>query len=302
MSKNLSSKYGFRNKSKEKPRDKVRDQTKKSLFELDVRPSKERGQNFLVNDLVVSSIIEFGAPKKDEYIVEIGPGLGALTKALVPYGLKAVIEIEQAFADEVSRTYPDIAVKVADARYFDFKSFGQAVTIFANLPYSISSEMILSLCENGAGVVKRVVLMLQKEFAQRLCAEVGSKDYGILSVFSQKAAHTRLGPIIGAEYFHPRPKIDSQVLEFRFKPDTSGDKDEAQKKLFRKVVRAAFAKRRKIILNSLLSVNLASEDILTKALEAAEILPTCRAQELGFLQFERLTKELSSILDQEPIS
>ena len=294
MNKKVSSNYGFRNKSQKNSRDRSRELTKKSLNELDVRPSKERGQNFIVNDLVISSIVEFGAPTKDEFLIEIGPGLGALTKALVPYGLRSVIEIEPAFARQIKETYPDLDVREQDARYVDFSSYGQPVTIFANLPYSISSEMILSLCEAGASSVNRVVLMLQKEFAQRLCAQVGSKDYGILSVFCQRAAFTKLGPIIAAEYFHPRPKIDSQLLEFRFKRDSLALGDKQENDFFRKVVRASFAKRRKMILNSLSSVNLAPLAVLSEALEICNISAQSRAQELSYTQFEKLAATLFS--------
>ena len=214
---------------------------------------------------------------------------------MVPYGLKSVIEIEEAFAKQVKQEYPEIDVRQEDARFFDFGVYGTPVSIFANLPYSISSEMVLSLCEAGSSVVNRVVLMLQKEFAQRLCASVGSKDYGILSVFCQRAAQTRLGPIIAAEYFHPRPKIDSQVLEFKFKKDKISSSKE-ENAFFRKVVRAAFSKRRKMILNSMASASLANEDVLSKALEAAKILPTCRAQELSYKEFERLAAELQALI------
>lgn len=225
-------------------------------------------------------------------MLEIGPGLGALTKALMPYGLKSVIEIEPAFAKQIKESYPALDVREQDARSVDFAQYGQPVTIFANLPYSISSEMILSLCEAGASSVNRVVLMLQKEFAQRLCAQVGSKDYGILSVFCQRAAATRLGPIIAAEYFHPRPKIDSQLLEFKFKKENLAMVDKQENEFFRKVVRASFAKRRKMILNSLSSVNLAPLPVLSAALESCNISAQSRAQELSYRQFEHLAAAL----------
>ncbi len=274
----------------------LRKESKRQLAELGVRPSKERGQNFLVSDLVIDSIIEFGRPQKSETIVEIGPGLGALTAALMPYGLKAVIEIESAFAASIKKQFPTLEVFEADARSFDFSSLGKQITIFSNLPYSISSEMLLALVRSDSNSVKRIVLMLQKEFVERLAAEVSSSDYGILSVFCQRAASIRTGPVVGAEYFQPRPKIDSQLIELVFNNEKSKVAQEFADRgfedLFSKVVRAAFSKRRKTLLNSLQSSGMHDKGLWERVLEASEVSPGRRAQTLNWIEYENITATL----------
>lgn len=290
MSKRVTGKAQFRNQHGSKP-DPTRGRTKAALRELDVVPRKARGQNFIVNDLVISSIVDFGRPSRDEYVVEIGPGLGALTRALLPFDLKAVIEFEPAFAREIASAHPGIQVFEADARSFDYCSFKTPITLFANLPYSISSEMLIALCDAPAGVVRRAVLMLQREFAERLAEPVGGSNYGILSVYCQQVAALTLGPIVEAEHFHPRPKIDSQLIELAFKTERAQIVPAAW---FRRVVRAAFSKRRKKLSNSLLASGLTTALEVEKALQTAGVDGNKRAQELSFEDYERLAVALKA--------
>jgi 16S rRNA (adenine1518-N6/adenine1519-N6)-dimethyltransferase len=268
-----------------------RQESRRELRELKVKPSKQKGQNFLVSGLVIDTIIDFGKPDKSEFLIEIGPGLGVLTEALVPYDLKAVIEIEPAFASAIKQKFPGVQLFQEDARNFDFSVFGQPISIFTNLPYSISSEMVLGMVNSKSGSIKRIVLMLQKEFVERLAAKVGSYEYGILSVFCQRSATIKTGPVVPADCFEPRPKIDSQLIELSFNNRVANDLPDFEK-LFAKTVRAAFSKRRKTLSNSLFSSGLFTKEVVAKALEKAQIDPGARAQTLSWQDFERLTTSI----------
>ena len=188
--------------------------TKKDLKKLGVRPSKERGQNFLIDDSVIAEIINFGRPKKGDNLVEIGPGLGALTKSLQSYGGLTVVEIEEEFCKKIEEEYPDVNVVHSDVRLVDFLEFGEDLVVFSNVPYSFSTEILFFLidaCPN----VKRAILLLQKEFANRLVAEPGTKDYSVLTISTQLKANVYPGPIIPGNCFHPPTKVDSRLVEIR---------------------------------------------------------------------------------------
>ena len=267
------------------------DDVKKSLRKLGVNPQKERGQNFLIDPAAIQEIIRFGRPEHAKKIVEIGPGLGALTAELANAAELSVIEIEPSFCDYILEQFPNVEVIEGDVRLVDFSEFGDEVTVFGNLPYSISTDVILHLAQ-FASHFKRAVVMLQKEFAERLAAQPGSRDYGSISITCQRYADVRLGPIIKGDSFFPEAAVDSQVLELRFLPTPRCQPKNSY--IFNSLVTAAFHERRKKLINSIKkSEAFAGVDLLA-AMRRAEIDPTRRAETLTIEEYCRLSDEIAA--------
>jgi 16S rRNA (adenine1518-N6/adenine1519-N6)-dimethyltransferase len=191
---------------------------KDTLEDLGVRPSKGRGQNFLIDDAAIGAIVAFGDPQPEETLVEIGPGLGALTKALSRLPRLTVIEIEPRFCEELAAKFPGITILNEDIRMVDLSEIGDRLVVFGNLPYSFSTDIVFHLVEH-APWISRAVLLLQREFAERLAAPPGGKSYGVLSISCQLSAEVRLGPVIKGDSFHPPTQVDSQIVELKFRKE-----------------------------------------------------------------------------------
>lgn len=263
---------------------------KRSLNQLGLKPSKQRGQNFCVDESVIANIVEFGKPQPGENLLEIGPGLGALTEALSRYGRLTLIEIEPKFCRELSRRFPQARVMQADVREVSLAAFGPDLVVFGNLPYAFSSDIIFHLIDNAA-YVRRAVLLLQREFAERLAAEPGGRAYGVLSISAQLWAKINLGPIVAGDAFHPPAKVESRLVELIF----SGEPryEVADPVGLHIVVRAAFSRRRKKLLNSLEGAGLFSREKISRALEKLAIDPARRAETLSIQEYVYLARELN---------
>ena len=268
---------------------------KEKLKELDVKASKSRGQNFVINDSLIDSIMNFASLNESENIVEIGPGLGALTKEL--YKIKSdikVIEIEKKFANDLKQRFPKLEVINKDVREVDFSELGDNLTVFGNLPYSFSTDIIFHLIAY-APYINRAILLLQKEFAMRLAASPSTKSYGALSVACQLWAEPCLGDIFPGNFFHPPAKVDSQVIELKFyKEKKFNVKDSFWLQRF---VKACFSQRRKKLINSLKSTSIFPIDKLEKAFVEANIDPNRRAETLSIEEFITLSEIFGKILD-----
>ncbi|NDC38522.1 MAG: ribosomal RNA small subunit methyltransferase A [Proteobacteria bacterium] len=262
---------------------------KSTLQDLNVTPTKTRGQNFIIDPAVVDSIVAFGAPRPGERLIEIGPGLGALTERLVPFGNLAVIEIEEKFCQELATKHPQVEIINDDVRLVDFSELGQDLVVFGNLPYSFSTDIIFHLIA-FAGSISRAVLMLQKEFAERVAAAPGGKSYGVLSVSCQLSCDVRLGPVVPGTAFHPPTAVDSQVLELTFPRQPRYQVDDIY--WVKRVVSAAFVMRRKMLKNSLRASKIASGDAIDRALERSGVDPMRRAETLSIPEFLRLAQAL----------
>ena len=289
----------YKNKKKEKSPH--LSHTKQSLRSLNVRPTKTRGQNFVINPNIIKAIIDFGSPKPTENIVEIGPGLGALTDLLHQTNPNlALVEIEEEFCLELQKKYPEIKIFNEDARKFDFNEYsekllsGSPITVFGNIPYIFSTEIVFHLL-SFPKKINRFVFLLQKEFAQRMSAVPGSKQFGVLSVMVQVICDTRLGPIINGDQFFPPTKVQSQVIECTMRANPLVPIEDHA--FFRRVVKASFHQRRKKIANSLLSggflkEGVSNKEIVESALERAKIDSGRRAETLSVEEFIMLAKEL----------
>ena len=265
--------------------------TKDTLRELNVRPTKERGQNFLIQEDVPVKIVEFGAPPKEANVVEIGPGTGALTKHLSQWSSLTLIEIEERFCAPLQQAYPHVKIINQDVRQVDLYQVGSNLVVFGNIPYSFSTDIVFHLLECRQ-VVQYAVLMVQKEFAQRLAADHGSRTYGSLSVAVQQWADVTLGPIVPGNAFHPPTQVESQVVKLRFRETPRVEIDDA--KHFERVVRASFSQRRKKLTNSLAASTRWSREEVEEALGELGIRLDARPEQLSVEQFGQLAHKLSS--------
>jgi 16S rRNA (adenine1518-N6/adenine1519-N6)-dimethyltransferase len=272
---------------------------KDTLARLDVRASKARGQNFLIDESVVTHIFDQGAilPNTAQPIIEIGPGLGALTELLVNTGNPVtVIEIEEKFCDALQSKFPTLTIVNQDVRTVDFSSFGSNLIVYGNLPYSFSTEILFHLIEHRA-VISRAVLMLQKEFVERMAAAPGSKTYGALSVGAQLFCDLTMGNVVPGNSFHPPTQVASRVVTLSFIPE--GKYPVQDYAWFRKVVKASFLQRRKKIVNSLRASGLLQgKEPLIRIMQVFETLgfdPLRRAETFAIEEFVQLADALYEV-------
>ncbi len=268
---------------------KVKDQLK----QLNVRPSKGRGQNFIIDPNLIQKIVKFGDPKSGDSIIEIGPGLGALTEALVPFGNLTLIELQEELAQKLTLKYPELKVICQDVRSVDFSTLGSDLIVFGNLPYSLSTEIVFHLVQNRASI-RRAVLMLQREFVERMCAAPGGKEYGALSVNLQIWVDLKRGDVISGNSFHPRANVESRLVELKFLKSPKYPVEDP--KWFRRVVQGAFSQRRKKLVNSLKSTGVFSGADLEAKLRELEIDPGRRAETLSIEEFARMAEGLKTLL------
>lgn len=284
--------------------------TKSTLNRYGLAPSKKRGQNFLVNPRTAETIVELADLSPQDKVLEVGVGLGALTLPLahkvhqvigleLDNGLIRYHEREQILPKNVSLIHGDI-LKADFSRIA--KQIGAELKIIANLPYSISNQFIFKIIENKS-YITQVIVMLQKEVADRLAARPNCKEYGIPTILLGSCAQiVKLMTLKPAE-FHPRPKIDSVVLRISFAREHD---DSYRYSHFQKLVRTAFSNRRKTLCN-----NLASPVIFSKQASAtrvdlkkqataliieAGLHPGIRAEALSIQDFQKLTKTFEDLI------
>ena len=252
---------------------------------------KRFGQNFLVDQQVIADIVNAVAPRRDDCVVEIGPGLGALTDPLLQrLDHLHVVEIDRDIIARLRPRYsPDrLTIHSGDARDFDFSSLvdqsGRKLHVVGNLPYNISTPLLFHLA-GFADSVYDMHFMLQKEVVERLVAEPGSSDFGRLSVMLQYRFVMDWLLDVPPECFSPAPKVDSAVVRLIPRPpEELSAKDEAR---FAAVVSAAFGQRRKMLRNNLKGI-LGDDGFV-----ALGIAPTARAEELSVADYLRIANSLS---------
>ncbi len=252
------------------------------------RPRKRFGQNFLHDPGVISRIIGAIAPMTGDHVVEIGPGLGALTHHLLTrlHSLD-VVELDRDLIPRLQEECADLGdlrIHSADALRFDFRSLGTDLRIVGNLPYNISTPLLFHLFEQLSHV-RDMFFMLQKEVVDRMVAAPDTDDYGRLSVMVQyHCAASRLFSI-GPGAFRPAPKVDSAVVRlvpYRQPPVTVQDYA-----AFSKVVQQAFSHRRKTLRNSLKGLLDDTE------IAAAHVDSAARPEQLGIVEFARLSDQVT---------
>jgi 16S rRNA (adenine1518-N6/adenine1519-N6)-dimethyltransferase len=250
-----------------------------------VPPKKSLGQNFLTDPHYVARIIEAAHIAPEDQIVEIGAGLGHLTRGLRPQaGRLLVIELDERLLprlhDEFS-PFPSVEIVHADALHFDFGALAGSWKVVANLPYYISTPIIRRLLARRDRF-SSLVLMLQREVAERIAASPGCREYGYLSVLVQYAADPRIEFIVPAGAFTPRPKVDSAVVSLTVRDRSEQTvRDET---LFLRILQAAFSQRRKTLRNALQQLGF-GKDVLETVQLGSGIDLRRRAETLSVAEF-----------------
>ena len=260
---------------------------------------KSWGQNFLVDRAVLERIVNAAALGPDDVVIEIGAGTGALTAALAAASPapRRIIAVERdpdmlhvLRAELGARS--SVEVRAADAAALDFAAesaaVGRPVVVLGNLPYQIGSVILLSLAR-ARGAVAHAIVMVQKEFAQRVVAPAGSKTYGRLSVMIQQRMSARILFHVGSSAFFPQPKITSSVM--RLAPLPALLAPVADMLAFERVVKEAFGTRRKMLRRALEPAF--GAEAIARAFERAGVAGTRRAEELTVADFARLTDALA---------
>jgi 16S rRNA (adenine1518-N6/adenine1519-N6)-dimethyltransferase len=275
----------------------ARREARDALAAAGLRPRKRWGQHFLCDGGVARRIVDAAVPDAGAAVLEIGPGLGALTDGLAARaGALYLVEVDRGLAARLVARYaerPHVHVLVGDVLALALPDVVAAtpVTVVGNLPYNIASPVLFRLLELRAQF-PRAVLMLQREMADRLVARVGSDAYGAASIVVQAHADVRLAFRVSRRSFLPVPAVDSAVVEIVWRAAPQPDVgDEA---LFRRVVRAAFGQRRKMLRNALAGIADEHGTTAETMLARAEIDPTTRAERLDLEAFARLARGLAS--------
>ena len=219
---------------------------------MHIYPKKSLGQNFLTDTHYLRRIVAAAMVGPDDRVIEIGPGLGHLTRELAARAKSLlIIELDDRLIPRLREefgTSPNVEVVHADALEFDYGSLAGTWKVVANLPYYISTPIIQSLIGHRERF-STLTIMLQKEVAERIAAAPGGKEYGFLSVLVQYSAVPRLEFIVPADAFTPRPKVDSAIVSLTMREHREHAARDVS--LFLRVIKAAFSQRRKTLRNSL---------------------------------------------------
>ncbi|MBI4755929.1 MAG: 16S rRNA (adenine(1518)-N(6)/adenine(1519)-N(6))-dimethyltransferase RsmA [Betaproteobacteria bacterium] len=248
---------------------------------------KRFGQNFLVDEGVIRDIVAAIAPRHDDRMVEIGPGLGALTRPLLErLDCLHVVEIDRDLVARLRRAHDPqrLVIHEGDALRFDFSTLGPALRIVGNLPYNISSPLLFRFAE-AAQALRDVHVMLQREVVERMVAAPGGGEYGRLSVMLQYRFVMEWVLHVPPDAFRPQPRVESAVV--RMVPRPAAECTARDEALLSRVVAAAFSQRRKMLRNTLRGV-LAEPDFA-----ALGISPTARAEELAVADYVRIADHLA---------
>jgi 16S rRNA (adenine1518-N6/adenine1519-N6)-dimethyltransferase len=228
--------------------------TKSVIRNMGIRPVKSRGQNFLVDEALAEKTVVAAGITHDDCVVEIGPGPGALTFFLAQQTDRLhCFELDRNLCAMLTEEYGNTTVQLynQDILKADFASMcpaGETMILTGSIPYNISTQIVLKFLAS-ASVFEHAVLIVQKEFAERLCAKSGGRDYGILSVLAQAYAPPKYLFTVPATCFYPQPDVDSAAI--MLVPDKSRQWSNAREVFFQKIVRASFSMRRKKLKNCL---------------------------------------------------
>ncbi len=250
-------------------------------------PSKKLGQNFLIKETALSFIKDSISPEQSKKYIEIGPGFLFLTEKVSPY-VKEIFAIEKdkrfiPFYEE--HTIENVKIIINDALKIKFDEF-DADELFGNIPYNISTDLILKIIESKK--IKRAVLLLQKEFAMRILSDVGGKNYSSITVLIDFFFDKKFLKTFPPHFFYPKPGVSSTLIELRKKKLN----EEIDQELFFEIVRSAFAQRRKKIVNTL-STRFDREKV-QKALKLSGIAFNRRAETLTLNDYKNLYEFLKN--------
>jgi 16S rRNA (adenine1518-N6/adenine1519-N6)-dimethyltransferase len=262
--------------------------------ELDVTPTKKLGQNFVVDANTVRRIVQVAGVQPGETVVEVGPGLGSLTLAILETGASVTaVEIDHRLAARLSVTAAahgvgQRALQVVDADALRVSELpGDPTVLVANLPYNVSVPVLLHFLETFPQL-QRGVVMVQAEVGERLAAPPGSKIYGTPSVKAAWYGPWRLAGTVSRQVFWPVPNVDSVLVAFT--RDAAPRGTEAERLRTFQIVDAAFQQRRKMLRQAVSGVLGGSSAAASAVLESAGVAPTARGEELGVDDFLRIAR------------
>jgi len=270
----------------------------------DFKFSKSLGQNFLTDRNIVNHIVEGAGVAPGDLVIEIGPGIGVITWEAAQIAEKVIaVEIDKTLipileetlgqCDNVQIVNQDILKTDINQLIAEHRRNGQPVKIIGNLPYYITTPIIMKILEERVPA-ESITIMMQKEVAERINAQPSTKDYGSLSVAVQYYCDTRIVAHVPKEVFMPQPKVGSSVLRLDIRKDKKVEliNDE----VFFQCVKAGFGQRRKTLLNSMMGVKGATKEIVKESLKAAGIDPARRAETLNLDEFAELSNRMACML------
>lgn len=266
--------------------------------------SKSLGQNFLIDDQVIEDIMEGADVGSEDCVLEVGPGIGVMTQALAERAEKVVsVEIDSSLLpvlDETLAPYNNVKIINSDILKIDLRQLieeefnGRRPKVVANLPYYVTTPIIMMFLEEGIPVTD-IVVMVQKEVAERIVSAPGNKIYGALSVAVQFYSEPSVIVKAPKGLFMPQPKVDSLVV--RMKIRETPKVDVKNRKLFFRVVKAAFGMRRKTLLNALSAGLGISKDMVNEVMGACDIDPKRRGETLSIEEFGLLADRFETKME-----
>ena len=274
--------------------------TKEVVNKHNFKFSKSLGQNFLIDDNVIDRILEGARLSETDRIIEVGPGIGTLTREMGKVAENVVaIEIDKTLIPILKETLADLdnvevvnedILKVDVQGLINEKLNGGPVKLVANLPYYITTPIVMKFLEEDIPVTD-IVVMVQKEVADRMNAKPSTKDYGALSVAVQYYCDTEIVAKAPRHMFMPQPNVDSTVIGLHVRDEKKYVVDNED--IFFKTVKASFGQRRKTLLNSLGGLGFLSKDQIREALQAANIDEKRRGETLSIDEFANLSNEIN---------
>ena len=274
--------------------------TKEVVNKHNFKFSKSLGQNFLIDDNVIDRILEGARLSETDRIIEVGPGIGTLTREMGKVAENVVaIEIDKTLIPILKETLADLdnvevvnedILKVDVQGLIKEKLNGGPVKLVANLPYYITTPIVMKFLEEDIPVTD-IVVMVQKEVADRMNAQPSTKDYGALSVAVQYYCDTEIVAKAPRHMFVPQPNVDSIVIGLHVRDEKKYVVDNED--IFFKTVKASFGQRRKTLLNSLGGLGFLSKDQIKEALKAANIDEKRRGETLSIDEFANLSNEIN---------
>lgn len=270
------------------------------------RFSKSLGQNFLIDDNIIESIIDGANIDEDDYVLEVGPGIGTLTREMASIAKKVVaIEIDKSLIPVLEDTLSDFDnalvinedIMKADIKKIVDENFGsRKFKLVANLPYYITTPIIMKFLEEDLPV-SDIVVMVQKEVAERMNAKESTKAYGALSVAVKYYCDTEIVARVPRHLFVPQPNVDSIVIALRVRENKKYNVDDEN--IFFRVVKAAFGQRRKTLLNSITSMGLLEKSEVLEALKNAGIDEKRRGETLDMDEFSCLSNTIAEMVREK---
>jgi 16S rRNA (adenine1518-N6/adenine1519-N6)-dimethyltransferase len=250
-------------------------------------PRRRFGQNFLIDSGIINAIVSAIDPHRGDTVVEIGPGLGAITEPLLArLDHLHVVEIDRDLIARLKKQYPPTRMTIheGDALAFDFASIGTGLRLVGNLPYNISTPLLFHLADY-VGIVRDMHFMLQKEVVERMVALPGESDFSRISVMLQYRFHLEWLIDVPPESFEPPPKVQSAVV--RLIPKDASELNATSQDKLSQVVQIAFSQRRKMLRNTLKGT------LSDAGFAELGIDPTCRAEDLMVADYVRIANFLT---------